>query len=88
MDLSSEPIGPPCECVHCDKRIVQQPGTDRWRSTEHGLAIDRMKCEAAPDRHHKPREATTEAPQHLPFNRVTLQWAGSWEPDFRTGDRS
>lgn len=86
MDLSPEPIGPPSECAQCGKRIVQQSGTDRWRSTELGLAVDRMKCEVAPDRHHKPRDAAAEPPQHLPFNRVTLPWIGTGQPEFRTGD--
>lgn len=84
MDLvsSGETAGLPSPCVHCRKRIVLHPGTDRYRSTEHGIAVDRMRCAEASDGHHHPGEPALFTP--APMRHVTPHV--SPEPQFRTGD--
>lgn len=72
MGLFPEAVSPPSTCVHCHKQIVLEAGTDRYRSTEHGMAVDRMKCEEASDGHHQPAETrrmrriVTQAPPRAP----------------------
>jgi hypothetical protein len=65
-------------CAHCRKVIVKHPGTDRYRSTEPGMAVDRMKCESAPDGHYHAPADQTEMRRILP--RVPPA-----HPQFRTG---
>jgi len=67
----------PSTCRHCAKEIIRDPGVDRFRSTELDIAIDRMACTVAPDRHHQPAEPE--------MRRITPQ-APPQEPEFRTGD--
>jgi len=66
----------PSICRHCNKDLVLQPGTGRYRSTELDIAVDRMACTVAPDRHHQPTEPE--------MRRITVR-APEVEPDLRTG---
>lgn len=77
MSESYPPPDTPKTCRHCGKVIVLQPGTNRHRSTEHDVAVDRMKCENAPDRRHQPAQ---------PKMRPVLVQAPPQERQFRTGD--
>lgn len=65
-------------CVRCGKAIVLQPGTGRWRSTEFDVAVDRMACENASDRHHQPAEQAE--------MRRILPRVPPAQPQFRTAD--